>query len=207
MSAQELWDLVSHGQAVLLDLRPSPQFSQGHVPQAVSAPYQRNGWGPAVKRWLAGQPVSIVLFGDNPVVVDAAQKALEHEHVAVAGAWSSGIEGWRQANLPVVSVHQITVDALHRERDQWVVIDVREAYELRSGMIPQALHIPLQQLPQHLDKLEANQRYAVVCAHGNRSQVAAAFLADRGFEVGTVVGGMALWLGSGYPTEQPRLSS
>lgn len=203
MEAQEIWNAVSQGEAIVLDVRPPMAFSQGHVPQAVNAPFQRGAWGPAVKRWLAGQSPRLVLFGDNAMIVEAAAKALEQEQLTVWARWTDGIDAWRQANLPVVEVKQITVDALHQERDQWVVIDVREPYELRSGMIPNAMHIPLDSLPQHVEKLDQNQRYAVVCAHGSRSQAAAAFLADKGFQVGTVVGGMALWLGAGYPTMQP----
>jgi len=203
-SLDALWNQVEEGAVVLLDLRPQGAYTDAHVPGAVSAPYSRMGWAQAVRRWLNSQPggLKVALFGDNRVVVDAARKALEQLDVNVVASYDEGPARWQAAGLPLVRVPNLTADELVKNLQHWTVIDVREPYEWRSGVIPNALKIPLGELPNRVQELDPSQRYAIVCASGNRSQAAAAFLAERGFEVGNVAGGMSVWLGSGHPIER-----
>ncbi|MBX5465952.1 MAG: sulfurtransferase [Firmicutes bacterium] len=207
VSAQALWQMMEHGQVTVLDIRPQGAYAAAHVPGAVSAPYSRFGWAEAVRRWVqetAAGPngAQIALFGDNRMLVEAAQRALDHSGVAVAATFDQGVEGWQAAGLPVVAVPNLTADELVRNLQHWTVIDVREPYEWRTGVIPQALKIPLGELPHRIQELDPSRRYAIVCASGNRSQAAAAFLAERGFEVSNLAGGMSVWLGSGHPIER-----
>lgn len=203
MTAQEMWQAVSQENVIMLDVRPQQAYVKGHVPRSVSAPFARSGWGPAVKRWLALQQASaVVVFADNRILADAAATALSGEGIAVKAVFDRGIDAWRAAGLPVVSVPDITVDELRRALDEWTVIDVREPYEWRSGVVPEALLIPLNRLPEQLAELDRDRRYAVICATGSRSQSAAAFLADQGYRVANVLGGMSLWLGAGHPVQR-----
>lgn len=200
----ELSQQLEQGQAVLLDIRPGHAYANAHVPRSVSAPFSRTGWGKAVKRWLQGQNVELAILADNRVLAEHAVKALEEEGLTVAHVIDGGIDQWTGAGLNVVSIPDVPVDQLKQELDQWTVIDVREPYEWRSGVIPGALLIPMNQLPDKIAELDKNRRYAIVCASGSRSQAAASFLADQGFQVGNVLGGMSLWLGARHPVEAPR---
>ncbi len=202
MTATEILRLVSAGEAQIIDVRPVPAYSGGHVPGALSAPFNRQNWAPAVAQWAGQHSVGIILFGDNAVILDAALKALAGHHMTPRAVWTQGSDAWRQEGGALAAIRQITVDQLQQERANHVVIDVREPYEWRSGIIPGALKIPLGQLSAHLEELDRNRSYAVVCAHGNRSQAGASLLADNGYEAGSVVGGMAIWLSSGYPVDQ-----
>lgn len=203
-SLNMLWKQVEEGSVVLLDIRPQGAFTEAHVPGAVSAPYSRMGWAPAVRRWLNSQPggVAVALFGDNRVLVETAKKALEQLDVPVAATFEGGVAAWQAEGLPLVRIPNLTADELVKNLQHWKVIDVREPYEWRSGTIPNALKIPLGELPHRIHELDPKARYAIVCASGNRSQAAAAFLAERGFEVGNLAGGMSVWLGSGHPIER-----
>lgn len=205
MTANELQDLIQSANAIVLDIRLGRAFMDAHIPGAISAPYSQRGWSTSVANWMrqmgADQP--IVLFGDNKVIAESAEKALTAENLAVKASWDGGMAPWKAAGLPVVSVANITVDDLHQDLAQWQVIDVREPYELRSGIIPGALPIPMGELPQRVNELARDKSYALVCASGSRSQSAAAWMAEQGYQVANVVGGMSLWLGSGRPTERP----
>ncbi|MGY0692774.1 rhodanese-like domain-containing protein [Virgibacillus sp. FSP13] len=75
------------------------------------------------------------------------------------------------------------------------IIDVREDEEVAQGKIPGARHIPLGQLPDHLDELDKNQHYFMVCRSGGRSGNACAFLSNQGYDVTNMVGGMLDWEG------------
>lgn len=205
MTATELHDFMESSHAIVLDIRLGRAFTEAHVPGALSAPFSQRGWGTQVATWVrqeaAGKP--LVLFGDNKVITASASKALEAENLEVSAVWDQGLDPWRSMDLPLVSVESITIDALHGELPTWKVIDVREPYEHRTGIIPGAITIPMGQLADRAGELDKDQRYAIVCASGNRSQSAAAWMAEEGYRVANVVGGMSLWLGAGHPVVQP----
>lgn len=200
-TGEELMSEAAAGRRLLLDVRPGAAYTRGHVAHSLSAPYAQRGWAAPVKNWLDRQgPIPVVVLADNAVVGAAAQHALTDAGVSSVSVMDGGPDAWQAAGLRLVSVPDITVDQLAGELADWTVIDVREPYEWRSGVIPSARTIPLNQLPQEVGALETLRRYALVCAHGNRSQAAAAFLADRGYQVANVRGGMALWLAGRHPT-------
>lgn len=63
------------------------------------------------------------------------------------------------------------------------VIDVRNDWEFESGHYTGAVNIPLDQLPQRLQELEAAEGAIVLyCRSGNRSGMALNFLKQQGFE-------------------------
>jgi rhodanese-related sulfurtransferase len=84
-----------------------------------------------------------------------------------------------------------------------VLVDVREPHEWRSGHARGATHIPMAQLPASLDQLPRTAPVYLICATGNRSRNAAAFLRKQGFSRPVNVrGGTAAWLRAGLPMER-----
>jgi rhodanese-related sulfurtransferase len=204
MTAQELKSWSEQDNHVVIDLRQGRAYTEGHVPGALSAPYRQHGWAGPVGSWIKqqGPGLGVVLFADNAVIGRAAKVALEAEGVNVHALFDGGIAAWSQAGFSVVAVKALTVDELAAQLGEWTVIDVREPYELRSGTIPGAKPIPMGNLESQATALPRDQRYAIVCASGNRSQSAAAYLAEQGFDVANVVGGMSLWIGGGHPVDR-----
>lgn len=204
MNAEELKRWSESDNGVVLDVRLGNAYAEGHIAGAMSAPYRQQGWAKMVAAWWQqqGAALDVVLFGDNPVVVRAAQSALAAEGLVAVGVFDQGLAPWRASGYPVVAVKAVTVDELASHRDQWTVIDVREPFEHRSGIIPGARKIPMGDLEKLAPQLPKDGRYAIVCASGNRSQTAAAHLAEKGFEVANVVGGMSLWMGGGHPVDR-----
>ena len=77
-----------------------------------------------------------------------------------------------------------------------VVLDVREAAEFAFNHIPNAVSIPLGELEDRMDELNKEKEIYVVCRTGNRSDLAAQKLAQKGFtNVMNVVPGMSQWNG------------
>jgi rhodanese-related sulfurtransferase/TusA-related sulfurtransferase len=77
-----------------------------------------------------------------------------------------------------------------------VVLDVRETAEYAFNHIPNAISIPLGELENRLDELSKEEDIFVVCRTGNRSDLAAQKLAEKGFtKVINVVPGMSQWSG------------
>lgn len=78
------------------------------------------------------------------------------------------------------------------------VIDVREPSEWVAGHIEGALHIPLSELPARVGELPDAQTL-VVCKVGGRSAQAVAYLAQQGYDVVSLDGGMLDWEAAGRP--------
>ena len=78
----------------------------------------------------------------------------------------------------------------------YTVLDVREEAEYAFYHIPNAISIPFGELENRLDELNKEQEIYVVCRTGNRSDLAAQKLAERGYnKVYNVVPGMSGWTG------------
>jgi rhodanese-related sulfurtransferase len=84
-------------------------------------------------------------------------------------------------------------------RDGALVIDVREPDEYVAGHVPGARLMPMGQLPALASDLPRNQPMYVICATGNRSLSAAAYLARAGVDAWSVAGGTGAWQRAGCP--------
>lgn len=94
-----------------------------------------------------------------------------------------------------------TVDQI-RERDDVVILDVREDWEFASGHVPGADWIPLGQLSSRLDELPRDKTIVAVCRSGNRSGQATDLLRQQGFEAHNMEGGMLSWEQLGLDVER-----
>ena len=75
-----------------------------------------------------------------------------------------------------------------------LVVDVREADELAEGVIPGAMHIPMNSVPSRLDELPRDRDLVIHCAVGQRSWYVAKYLQRMGFErVSNLDGGIVAW--------------
>lgn len=84
-----------------------------------------------------------------------------------------------------------------------IVVDVREAHELREGSIPGSRHIPLGRLQAHLGELLAAPEVIFVCRSGNRSASATATLRKAGHaNAYNMSGGMIAWKRTNLPIER-----
>ncbi len=80
-----------------------------------------------------------------------------------------------------------------------LLLDVRDIDEWLAGHIDGATHIPLIELPGHVDQLPAGRDIVCICRSGNRSGQATAFLVERGVQAKNMVGGMKAWATAGLP--------
>jgi rhodanese-related sulfurtransferase len=84
--------------------------------------------------------------------------------------------------IPGVSAAEIAARLERRDADL-VIVDVRTAEEFADGHLPDALNVPLDQLPAKLGELAPLKDKDVVlyCRTGRRSQLAARLLREAGF--------------------------
>lgn len=63
----------------------------------------------------------------------------------------------------------------------FVLLDVREPFEVQAASLPGTLHIPMRQIPSRVNEIARDAEVAVLCHHGGRSERVAQFLAMQGF--------------------------
>jgi phage shock protein E len=87
-----------------------------------------------------------------------------------------------------------------------LILDVRTAEEFKSGHVPGAILVPVDELPDRLDilrEIKKEREVVVYCESGKRAQKAAQILIDSDFEaVGHLEGDMAGWRENGLPIEK-----
>lgn len=93
----------------------------------------------------------------------------------------------------IKEVTPVEVEVIIANNKDTVIIDVREDEEVANGMIHDALHIPLQQIPEKITNLNKEKEYILVCRSGGRSMNAALYMEEEGFKVANMVGGMLEW--------------
>lgn len=96
---------------------------------------------------------------------------------------------------PVIDPDQVPLDA--------ILLDVRSADELAAGMIPDAVHVPLGDLPDGAEHLKG-RTIVTYCAGGVRSTLAARILSEHGYGwVASLRGGIDDWRRDGREIEHP----
>ncbi len=108
----------------------------------------------------------------------------------------------RNAGCPAIS----TLDATMRiNKQDAMVLDVRDAEQYARGHLPRARNIPVKELEGRLTEIERyrNKPIIVVCEQGSRAAAAAAILKKAEFaEVLTLDGGLAAWRKADLPVEK-----
>jgi rhodanese-related sulfurtransferase len=96
---------------------------------------------------------------------------------------------------------QISVDEAHELYNEGAfLLDVRTQEEWDEYHAPGTTLIPLDELPDRLAEVPADQTIVVVCRSGNRSQQGRDILLDAGFEqVTSMADGLKSWRTQGYP--------
>ena len=92
-------------------------------------------------------------------------------------------------------------------REDAIVVDVRDQAEYLQGHIPNAKHIPIAALEKRADDLAKYKSSPIIlcCAVGNRSAGALGTLRKQGFEkVYNLQGGMNAWQQAGQPVSRKR---
>ena len=79
-------------------------------------------------------------------------------------------------------------------RENVVLLDVREPYEVAAASLPDATLIPMMEIPARYAELPRDKAIVVMCHHGVRSESVAAFLEANGYtDVANLTGGIAAW--------------
>jgi len=96
------------------------------------------------------------------------------------------------AELGVITAAQLA-ERIGRA-DRPLILDVREAFEVAYAPFPEAIHIPMDEIPARLVELDQEREIVVLCHHGICSAQVAGYLHQRGFSrILNLVGGIEAW--------------
>jgi rhodanese-related sulfurtransferase len=100
---------------------------------------------------------------------------------------------------------KVTPRELQEGKDEYMILDVREADELEEGKIDGAVNIPLGQLirkARHGDIDDLKKKKIITyCNSGYRGNIAADELNKQGFDTATIEGGYSAWKDYGNKKE------
>src|SRR2546426_8314164 len=63
-----------------------------------------------------------------------------------------------------------------------MLLDVREDWETKLCRLPNAMHIPIEEIEVRIDELDPEEELVVYCHQGVRSAAVAEYLRQRGFK-------------------------
>jgi hydroxyacylglutathione hydrolase len=194
MSWDEVEDALAAG-ALLVDGRDPVEFARGHLRGAVNVGLE--GRYAEFAGSVVPVEADIVLF-----VEPGAEREAKNRLGRIG---FDRVLGYVDRSFQVLLEHQdqaqvasrltpVDVEDRRAELDDLQVVDVRNPGEHALGSLPDAVNIPVGQLPGRLDELDPNRPTVVYCAGGYRSSVAASLLRANGFaDVSDIVGGYGAW--------------
>jgi rhodanese-related sulfurtransferase len=93
---------------------------------------------------------------------------------------------------------KITAKELMSQKNDFMIIDVREMDELKSGIIEDSIHMPLGLCIRNVKKKQIEdmkeRKICTYCGTGYRGNIAADELIKGGFNAVTLEGGYSEWM-------------
>lgn len=83
-----------------------------------------------------------------------------------------------------------------------ILLDVREDDEWQAGHAPDAVHIPMGDIPSRAGEIDNRSEVYVVCKAGGRSARVVEYLNRVGYDAINVDGGMLAWHAAGRPIQR-----
>ena len=208
LAAPEVLRLQQQG-AIVVDTRPAMQFAVAHVPGSmhIALTGQYASWAARI----LGLDTPLILAGEDPEHVRESQMRLARVGIEnLAGYLADGVVGWIRNGYQLDYIPQITVQDFMELRDQEphriAILDVREPGEVASGVIENAVCIPLGKLGSRLGELDREKLLVVHCKGGFRSSIATSILRRGGFrDIANLTGGFDAWKTAGLPYIAPGI--
>jgi len=188
-------------EATLIDIRNVTSYLGAHIPGSLALPV---GMLASFAGWFLNPEDDLVLIAENDTQATAAARHLARIGFdRIQGYFALPIPGWAANALPFDTTPVIGVDEVsqrvHRQPDDWQLLDVRSETEVSDGMIEGAKHLYVGHVLAEIDTLPRNVHYTVMCASGARATVAASVLLSQGFNrVDVFMGSMGAWRSEGH---------
>jgi len=98
--------------------------------------------------------------------------------------------GFVAANILRGDVQICHTDEMVDPREDQLILDVRKPFEIAAGIIPGAVHIPLDELRDRINELPRDKEILAYCQVGLRGYLACRILMQKGFKCRNYTGGI-----------------
>jgi glyoxylase-like metal-dependent hydrolase (beta-lactamase superfamily II)/rhodanese-related sulfurtransferase len=181
-------------ETIVLDVRPTDVFADGHHPGAVGIPVDGSSFATRAAFVLPERPVVLHAMDE----AEAARAARALHAVALFG-----LAGWQEGGGSE-RLEPVSLDELERllAEDSIELLDVREADERDEGHIPGSRHLPYRTARAAAEAgLFDGRPVVTICESGPRAAVAASVLQAAGVKARPVLdGGVTGWSARGGET-------
>jgi len=197
----EVDDALQRG-ALLVDGRDPVEFARGHLRGAINVGLA--GRYAEFAGSIVPADADMVLFVEPGMELEAKNRLGRIGFDRVLGYVDQPFDILRTHAEHVRIASRLTPAELEqRRRDlpKVQLVDVRNPGEHALGALPDAINIPVSQLPARLTEIDPQLPTVVYCAGGYRSSVAASVLRASGFgDVSDLLGGYGAWAQTAPPT-------
>lgn len=169
--------------AIVLDTRNEIDFVKAFIPNSIFI-----GIDGSFASWVGTlitdiqQPILIVADeGREEEVITRLSRVGYDKSI---GYLKGGIEAWKNAGKQSDTIASISPhEFMGRDSsNNAVVLDVRRLGEYAAGHLEDAQNVPLDYINDHMNTLDANEKYYLHCKGGYRSVIMSSILRSRGFE-------------------------
>ena len=184
LGVNDLADLANNKEAVVMDTRERDQYSEGHLPGALSVTLNKQFNTVAGSYVREDEPMYLIVEEDRleEAIRDLIRVGLDKiEGYVTVEDFNTYVKGGGEVD----TLETIDFNALANRLDEegTTVLDVRKASEFEEGHIDGAINIAHTRMLEREDELPKDKHLFVHCQAGGRSAVAAALLKRDGFSV------------------------
>jgi hydroxyacylglutathione hydrolase len=182
---QRVKELTEAG-AVVIDGRDQREFDSAHVLGSVNVTMNQSGVGTRAA-WILDPDTEVIVTSEGDEYAQRAIRLLEAVGFRrIRGYLTGGINAWRAAGLKVETTPALDVPGLAEriDKEEVVLLDVRDEAEWEAGHVEGSIHVPYQQLREEVpdEVRNADKPLAVACSGGIRSSMAASLLKRAGIK-------------------------
>jgi rhodanese-related sulfurtransferase len=169
--------------ALILDTRGADDFAAGFVPNSINIGIDGN-FAQWVGEMIPDVKQQILLVCDKGIEEEAITRLARVGYDFSIGYLDGGFESWKNAGKEVDTFDRITAEQMaDKMKDgSYKIFDVRKASEFDSEHVVGAENVPLNEINDHLSAFPSEQPFAIHCAGGYRSMIAASILKARGWD-------------------------
>ena len=183
LSADEFELVANETDALVLDTRGAEIFAKGFVPKSINIGLEGN-FAQWVGEMIPDVKQNILLITEVGKEKEAITRLSRVGYDYSIGYLKDGYSTWAASGKEVDSFQRITAQELEKElkNESFQLIDIRKKSEFDSEHVVDAINIPLNEINQHLAEFPKSKKFAIHCAEGYRSMIAASILKQRGWD-------------------------
>lgn len=185
---------------ILIDLRPSKQGEQGHIPKTVAM--AEGGLDKMKEQFPKHMTAPIILYNLDGALTSAEEafKKISDWGFKQVSVLSGGFLAWEKAGKQIAKgpaeskiayvrkllPGEVDIAAFNevvmKPAAGSVILDVRTPKEATDGILPNALNIPMEELEQRLAEVPKGKTLVIHCSTGIRAEMAYNVLKKAGYD-------------------------